>query len=786
MTRRVRPLSTRLLPHARILSDPMAGAIRVAQESTKNSTFGIARVLNVDYEEMFVTLRIVGGQPDQFDKIPIPLTFPGAGTRHFLGAMPQIGDYCVVGFYSQSSNSPNGTKLPIILTWIAPSAFAGREWETIAAYTIDEADLGTVKERQILAGVQDRIRHKLRHMQPGNVAASSSQGSDFVLDEGVTLASRRGSEFRLRDQDQAAILRSLQSFQAFAGVRTYAGMVQRDALTLPTSMFSDGKEWAGDQQYKNGFPIKQSELPDSLEPEGQLTPARVFGRSLETAKKGYLGKQLFNIDANIDPYQFLRLGGFIDESGQRVAQSFNDTYGGKPVYRISVQNDGGVANGATSKTPTLTEYRMELSHDSDGRLPVTEQTDLFDVDKLPDVDPGTPGSANKTPFIEWVMGSVIGNDPFAKNSDILYGMPVEARIFSEDGTINPGLIATNAPLKEHAATLFKLNPLFGEVPTFWSVNKKAQMKAYFGGVASENSVEVATVGGFKMAVGGKFDFSPAGPVKLNPAKGDPVNNVGFEVDTGGAVKITGRGALKGNEDAVDGSNLPSVDIFGQTGVRIAGKKAVSLTGSSVEVAGSVFKANFGDLIDFKVANRFSLAAQDGVFSFAGKRTDTYAGPKMGLPTSGPLHESVYAPTLPGLVARRTTITQGDLEELLNLGSRKATVAVGNIRFEATTGQVIHVAGSNSTNLNTTGWDGDIGAGNMVLSASAGSASFNGITSVEIHSDGVAKVSGSIVRLEAPIVGPDQGPIICAGSLDPFTGLPFATFGIGAANHIVGS
>ena len=57
----------------------------------------------------------------------------------------------------------------------------------------------------------------------------------------------------------------------------------------------------------------------------------------------------------------------------------------------------------------------------------------------------------------------------------------------------------------------------------------------------------------------------------------------------------------------------------------------------------------------------------------------------------------------------------------------------------------------------------------------------------VESSGPVRIkSDTLVYLGAPITGPDSGPILCAGSIEPFTGLPFAVWGLGAKNHIVGS
>ena len=77
-------------------------------------------------------------------------------------------------------------------------------------------------------------------------------------------------------------------------------------------------------------------------------------------------------------------------------------------------------------------------------------------------------------------------------------------------------------------------------------------------------------------------------------------------------------------------------------------------------------------------------------------------------------------------------------------------------------------------------------GIVALPTTVGSASMTGLTSVTIAANaGVATVRGFLgVDLSGPIFGPDVGPILCAGSIDPLSGLPFGTFGIGAKGHNV--
>jgi hypothetical protein len=760
--------------------------------STKNNNFGIARVTLVDYEEHFVSLRIVGATPHEFDRVAVPLPAPGAGARHYFGSLPEVGDYCVVGFMPQESDVPNGTKIPIILNWIVPGVWTARDWETVVGFPIEEADLGNVKERGIVDGVYNRVRHKLRHGQPGNIIGCSSQGADLILDESVTLANRRGGELRLRDQDNALVTRSLQQFHAMAGVRSYHGMVQRDATALPASMVSDGKQWDGPLQMVNGAPLHERDLPDSIESEGFLTPARILARGEKISAEGFLGAPLHSTDGHLDPYVFLKNGGFIDEAGFATNPSL-PTYGGKPLFRVAKNGQNGALD---PDAETFTEYRIEVANTSKGRLPVTEQTDLFDADRLPTSDLDTRGGQSQNrPHVESVLGTVVGNDPFSLEGRRQYGVPLVAKLF--DGpTVNPRLEAAvigsgtrsqiATPVSEYMASLFRLSPLDGSASSFVAWNKKGQLKAFVGGAIRETSAEVALAGGLRLSVGGKLELSLDQGIAFRSSRGDAASNVGLDLGSDhGSVRIFGGGSKKGSESAIAKDGI-SVEIEAASGMRLSAQRKLKTQAQNTEMQGNALSVVMGETIELLSGNRMNVSAQEMVENVTGRKTELFSGPRWGLPTSGPLHEVTYAPSLPNMVAQKTTFVQGSREELFQLGDHTTRIDVGNARFEATTGKITHKSGQNSTELKPDGLNAQVAVGNMTLVASAGSAEFRGFTGVTVASEtGTATVRGRSVYLGAPIVGPDMGGIICSGSLDPLTGLPFAFFGMGAANHIVG-
>jgi len=805
-TRRPVSVLTTIQRGAMLADDLMAQKRIETADPERQWGLGIASVTEVDYEEMFISLRVIVGASSDDERVPVPITFPGAGARHFFGAMPEIGDLCVVGWMPQESLRPNAARTPVILGWVLPGVWTGRDWMTTSAFGVDEADMGSQRERDVARAVFDRVRHKLRHIQPGNIVASSSQGSDLVLDEGVLLANRRGNEFRLRDQDQAAVLRALQRFEALAGIRGYHGMVQRDATFLPAAMVSDGKLWDGKQQAVDGKPLSQTDLPDDpSRPRDFLAPADTLSKILNSEEEGpFLKDPLYQWTESLDPYTFLQRGGFLTEDGFVIDGSHraDAVYGGKAIFRVAAPDRKNAGKNATldAKIPTLTERRIEIAHTSDGRLPVTEQTDGFDADRLPPTDKETPGGSPSAPFIEWVMGSVIGNDPYTAKGRLAYGLPLIAKVFDGDTvvprldpvplTVSDKSDTAPAPLKLHAASLFKLNPLDGTPATFWSVNKQGQLRAFISGPRRENSAEVALSGGLKLALGGPLTILMDGGINFGTKSKESLHLHSEQ----GPVTVYGGGPVKAAEavgERLAGtkrgeSDLPSVDIHGRTGVRVRSGTKVFLKGAIVESNATSQRMQAHSDMEIGSGGRLGVSAETLAFLCSGRRTDEFSGPKNFSPTQGPLHERTYTPSVPGLVCEKATYTWGDREETLKLGNHTTTVIVGDATYEVGVGTLTLRGATSQFKLNLDGIEGIAAVGDVTLDASTGAASMTAVSSVRVAaSAGDATLSGGTrVLLSAPVQGPDFGPIVCGGSLEPFTGLPFSTWGIGAPNHLV--
>lgn len=766
----------------------------------------IAKVVTVDTEDFTITLRVVVGEDQEFQRAPIAMTFPGAGARHFFGAMPREGDHCVIGHLSQESDGRTAT--PVILGWVIPGTWMGHDWLTTQPFAPEEYSMDT-KDSHFVAGAYQRTRHKLRHLDPGDILCSSAQGSDLVLNEEVLLTNRRGNEICLRDPDQAFVVRALQGFTSLAGTRSYSGMVQRDATFLPSSMYCDGIPWDGPRQVNTGEnrPWTDGELrafgTGNLS-MGDLTPHPVFNRRGEDGELGNLTAGVF-FEGNVDPHAFLQRGFFLTPAGGTVdsREKSDAVYGGKSFFRVStaVGKDGRPMNavlGAGEQSHAYTEHRIEVSHTSDGRLPVTEQTDGFDAERLPRTSPDgsdAQGRSSSAPFIESVYGTVVGNDPYSKEGRKLYGLPLKPVIFDAGGGgPSPSLVAaSNAEVGEQAAMLFKMTPPVGgnQPPTFMSVTKDGRFKASIGGPKSDFSAEVFLSSGLRVNTAGVLRLEAAGGLELNIANGNPKDNMGLNLSSDkGAVRVYGggkttQGVVTAQTSPTGGgeSNLPSLVLEGKDNVLLKAGRQVSVnaTNVSLKTTGIVQQALSG--ISLEAGDRIGLSSKTYDQITNGKATYNFHGHKDNLPTNGSFRSTTFTGIGIGPVDEYLVV-QGDRSEEFYLGNHSTTVRVGNLTYETNAGTWKAVAGLNELSVDVaTGLSGQVVVGNISLDALAGATTISGQVAFTAKSAGLAVLSG---QAGVTLGGPGKsGPIVCGADLDPLTGAPLATYGMGSPGHLLG-
>lgn len=812
----------------KISQDATRSQVNTASPSKGYGEWGLAigRVTFVNYEEMNVKLRLVYGEEGIYETQPIPLTFPSAGQRHFMGGMPQRGDFAVVGWMTQESSGQTSSRTPVILRWFPPPYWMGHDW-VIGQDFGQREGMDTPDQRQLLEGVSERIRWKLPHMGPGDVVLSSAQGSDIHLDESLFLTNRRGNEILLRDSDQALVTRSVSQFNVMGGTRVYSGPVQREANLLPTQMFSDGIYWDSPNQVnEDGTPLTEEQFAarsglaeygsaDSSEqapyPPDFLTPGLIFRRSDASEDSDFEsieGNE--RIQPSLDPFTFLKWGLFVTETGFRSGDNEPDAvYGGKALYRVGVDPEDGILESTFNAAveteggdleDMLTEYRIEVTHVTDGTLPVSEQTDGFDADRLPfeSANERNPLGLSKTaPFVEFVLGSVVGNDPYSEDGRRLYGVPIVPTVFSPDGTASPGLSSgVGFPIQDHAATLLKVQSPIGNVglPTFFSVTKDGRLKTYIGGPTNEPySLEASLASGAKFTTARTMELTASEGFLLRGDGG--ASGWGFDLRSeNGAVKIYGGGRANEGSQQVRGNpngneaSIPNVLIEGSQNVTVRAGSSVSISAPNLNLE-NVSNLNFKSLTSLSQESGESISSSTKVRNevTTGKSSQVFSGPKDALPTNGSVRSTTFAANpatgFVGGTVDEYFALYGNRAETFAFGNTTTRMLVGNLNFETLAGQWRATAIPNSMTLNPAGLTAAIATGNIALNATAGAALIATTVNATMKTAGPAVVSGAA---SVTLGGPGKvGPIVSGADLDPLTGIPLIALGLGSPGHLIG-
>jgi hypothetical protein len=714
----------------------------------------IAEVIEVNHEDMNVFLRIKNGS--ESNRTPIPISFPCIGNRMFLGGMPQIGDFAVVGWTMEG-----GSKRPVVLNWIGAGLSMGKDWMMSQPFEQDQYDMNDERAK-FFEGAYNRVRHKLRSMNSGDILASSSSGSDLILDESVLLTNRRGNEIHIRDADQSIVTQSVNLFNVQAGVRSYSGVVQRDSFSLPTQMFSDGNDWSGYSLFDSDFRVLA--LQESEAELGILTPNDIF----EVDGDGNLNTDLFSEDLN--PFKFLQSLGMIDEDYIQVYPFDNDpsVYGGKSFYRINNELE-----------ENLTEHRIELTHTSDGTLPMSEQTDVG-------VDPET-----EMPFIEQVMGTVISND---RSDPDLYGKPLTAKIFPKPTLID----ASKKDISEHLAYLTRITPPIEKpnidpTPYMFAVGKNG--RAFLNVTGRRNgdkdfAAEVRFGSGIQIELGSNsqkvsFLSKSEGAFQVQ-AGGNGEKNVGVSLiaqDSG--IEIKGEGLINEPSQFDDPDNLPlSVLIQGTRNVGISSNESIVFSATNGVVFTELSKFAVSPKDTFEVnTDQVSVNSKTVNKIVTGQEQTSFSGPKDGLPSNYPLRETSLTTTIPSPTANidEYNILAGRQTKTIKTGGsfRQRILGNGKITNSVTTGSIKNTVGASNMTLNNSNLNTTVPKTLKVLAGASIKMTATG--KVTIKSGGIAKIQGSVVQLKA--TGGTTGGILCSGSINPLTGLPFSASGLlGSPTH----
>jgi len=191
-----------------------------ADNSTDGFFLKVARIVRVDYETMQVDVMFLdnsGGLPK------IGLTSAYGGYRSFLGAMPTVGDWLLLGF-GKSGNFRD----PYIVQFIPRGYLQGIGNDVVRASKVVDSKL------------YPPLRFRMQKLYEGEIYALSKQGSEIHLDKNITIANSKLNEIFLKSSDQSISLTAINNYLYSCGVREASGLIHRNALIYDLGLSSDG------------------------------------------------------------------------------------------------------------------------------------------------------------------------------------------------------------------------------------------------------------------------------------------------------------------------------------------------------------------------------------------------------------------------------------------------------------------------------------------------------------------------------------------------------------------
>lgn len=603
----------------------------------------LAIVKRVDEINMKADLKVVTGG---LERLEIDLTQGMAGPRSFWGGVPEVNSMVIIGYRKIGGRLHDAC----ILGYIPVGNKSGMRFDPWAAQdpaqvsSDDQEDYG-----QIFGGTR---RYKRLLLRPGDVGGMSSAGAELVLSKDARFYNRGGDGIELRDADRTMAVECRHKVEAVNGVRRIAGPARRTSFFLPDDIFQD-----------DGRTLKTQDNDyygrDELESAGPGDEATGF-QSKWVNENGTLN-ELFNDHDTFPPIRY--------SNGRKAF------YVGTRPAVITEDPDAGAM--------TFIEDRFEMDHATTMSQDVLDDIDGFQVDR-------------KKPYIERVVGTVIGNDLTSTAGQRNYAEVLRPTIFADFSAHGRGRFALEGidrgPLKgpddevwtSAAAYLFRIRPprSSGDSDFACAVTKQGKLYLnlpastvdnYASSGSNQVSAEMNLAGALKAFIGSSSPDRISAHLTL---AGGIHLDVGPDAE-GNAITITRRGSIKYRIDGVPNEN----DLAEEVEVRGTVSKAIS--GAEVKNIGGQ-KATQVSGMDQLRADRRNVNAFSGYTLNAGELNHTISG-KSQLQYAQAVIETV---ALGGKVS--TILAGGRLDNVAvgacstNVGAGPYSVAVGGGPIAMTT------------------------------------------------------------------------------------------------------
>lgn len=705
-------------------------------------------IVHVDTETMVCSVRLDSMQSERQD-VPIPAP-AGAGPRSWAGCIPEKGTKVLIGWKKFDAAARNFS--PYIVEFLTGGTFPAREYEPYMSMPPEDAKAAL----DLFPELEDDprynmgvVRLKARKGYPGDFIASSSGGSDFILDRDVLLTNRAGNELRLRDADQTAVLQTLNEFTSNAAGYYRRGLIKRNAFNImpdlypiddaKTAIVSPGD--AANGVDANGGPLDRSPAYDTL---------LGFGLIKEDGSA--------NFEEGVSPSGS---AGLVD----RIYPPVTTADGQRTSYVVQGEHEFSFA----STLYAYVEDRTELRHISDGVMAVTEEGDGFQI------DPPFPA------YIEDVKGTVVGNDFHSDAGRPLYRRVLGMRLFTgpdqkapSDGPVLEAIdTVTRLGVMDAVslARLFKINcPQQGSSNQFvFGITKEGKVmchipKTQYGEPAERGkSVELNIQGLLKAIIGAdessgnlSIDMRSTGGVNLDIGRfnGGPY--------TGSSVVLTLHGGIK---------RMHNGDS--ETGIA----DDVTYNGSASEVGTGSKLSTWGGNVVSNAGGQNALSGQKMTINAgAGGLVHTVAG-DLGTSVLGKTQEQ-YAQLVTSMYAlgkMRMVLSGIDALTMLTGAITRTLVAGVGITDTVTTGNLIQTVatGNNLINVGTGNLAATVGSGSLVLTCGGGPVSITSSLAAVITSSVLVSLTTPLTKIGAAVQGFAVAGISGPGGphLDYITGIP---------------
>jgi hypothetical protein len=723
----------------------------------------VGRILHVDVETMVCSIALETGSGEHHD---VPLPAPGgAGPRSWSGTVPERGTRVLLGWKQYAREICK----PYIVEFLTVGTFSAREFEPFS--TVDPKEAAEAislypeleDDPRLNLGV---TRLKLRKAYSGDFLASSSSGSDILLDRDVYLTNRAGNELKLRDSDQTLVVQTVNVFESNSAGYYRRGLIKRNAFNLLPDLAASGFDINGSKSMVEFLTGKFNTVKDSN------------------------GVDIYNYvnQVPIDGPAFDKLNefGLVDEFGVPAFPNNPNkpAPGSASYYPYTVSPDGQRISYVTHGEPEISfdstdqcyvEDRREIRHTSDGIMAVTEDGDGVQVDKVSPI------------FIEDVLGTIVGNDPYTSSGRSLYKQILKMRVFDspDDKSVSSGpkFSPVNTVTSQTEANTQALCRLF-------KVTSPTNGNQYAFGITKEGRVFLhvpKSLTGSPNDKGKSIDANIAGSVKTIIGKDDN-SGVSLDLKTQGGVKLD-IGSFSNNDPDQPESIAVDLTLHGKIRTTYAGTQ-----GRENVLNGSDFRSVGGSALDFiqgsyvrqvggeEAVEAASITHNAGVgglkFKSAGDVNRTTLGKTSELYAQD--RQSNFA-----LNDTKMIIAGNDSTTVLVGGISRTVIAGAGITDTVTTGNLTNTVttGNMTSSVVTGNYSVNVGAGNLSLTAGGGNVTITGGITTTLSAGTVMSISAPVTKIGMTVVGnaiagAPGPPSMCLDSLSgqPLLGIPTISIG----------